>query len=56
MLNEISQKEKDKVPYNFTHMWHVKKTKEKRKKRNHKYRECIGVYQSGRGLAAGQKG
>ena len=28
MLNEISQTEKYKIPYDFTHMWNIKKNKQ----------------------------
>ena len=45
MLSEISQTEKDKIPYGLTYMWNLKKKKEKKKRKNqtHRYREHIGA-------------
>ena len=51
ILTEISQMKKDKTPYDFTHMWNLKKKKRTNKtkqRQTHRYREQTGGYQSGR--------
>ena len=44
ILNEVSQEEKDKIPYDITYMWNLKMAKMNpsiKQKQNHRHRDQI---------------
>ena len=60
LLSEISQRDR-KIPYNFIHMWNLKKKKNKREakqKQNHRYRDTVegGQWGGGEGKQKERRG
>ena len=49
ILSEVSQKEKDKLPYNITYMWNQNMILIYEQKQIHRHREQACDYQRGEG-------